>query len=354
MDIFSTRTLAGVIEEAGTDGRETSWLRDTFFSTVKKFNTETIEFDVRGKGDRKILPFVNPRVGGVPVADKGYSTQIYKAPEVAPFIPTEAEKLLKKLAGENQVDGLSPEERAGEKLAEDLLELDGKITLTEEHMCAQALFEGKVVVKGEGVDDQISYWSHLESEEQPKTTLLTKWDAKETTAQKISADIRAVREAMIRQGGLAPDMMLCGRDVINTIIDKFGESKLLDSRRVDMGVIKPEHMPSGVIYWGRLRDSGIDLYTYDAFYENESGKVVSMVPEKLALMISSRAKTMMAYGVCAYADVEANDLKFSAEPRVPFSWVEKNPDARYVQIKSRPLPVVQQIAGFHVIDALNA
>jgi hypothetical protein len=76
-----------------------------------------------------------------------------------------------------------------------------------------------------------------------------------------------------------------------------------------------------------------------------------MVPENLCMLASPNAKTMLAYGLVALTGDEA--IKFYEGARVPDSWVQRaNPSGRIVQIKSRPLPIIQQIHGFHVIEAL--
>lgn len=349
-EMFSTKTMLGVIEASKSSNA--AWLRDRYFSDVKTFDTTKIEFDIRGLDDRKILPFVNPLVGGQQVTRGGYTTEVYEAPELSPFMVTSAEDLLARRPGENAYSGRSPEERAGEQLGEDLRDLDAKITRTEEIMCADALFQGKIDVKGKGYDDVISYWSHLESQLQPKTTIGSKWDS--VDAKAIAADLRVARQTMMRQGGFTPRDLVCGTKVINAILDKLQDGKMLDLRRVDMGLIDPQHLPDGVTYWGYLKDSGLDIYSYDNWYTNAKGQAVSMVPENLALLASPGAKTSMAYGCCALASPE-DGLKFFSERRVPESYVSRrDPAGRIVQIKSRPLPLIQQIYGFRVLEAIAA
>lgn len=147
-------------------------------------------------------------------------------------------------------------------------------------------FQGKVTVKGEGYDEVLNYWAHLETKEQPKTTLGTKWDAAD--AAQIMGDLRTLRRTMIQSGGFTPHELICGSKVLDTILDKLTTANQLDTRRVDMGAIDPQHLPNGVTYWGYLKDSGLDIYSYDEWYTDDAGKEQPMVPENSAC---SQART---------------------------------------------------------------
>lgn len=350
MDMFTTRTMMAMIE-AGKKTNNT-WLRDRYFGYRPTFNTQKIDFDIVGKGGRKIAPFVNPKVGGVVLEREGYSTNSFEAPELSPMRVTTAEDMLKRLPGETVYAGKTPEERAAEILGRDLSDLDDIITRREEAMCAEALFSGKVTVKGTGYDEVINFWGGLGENEKPKTTLTKKWSATDVTAADILADIRAIKRAMVKNGGFAPRDMILGSKVYDLLMKMFIEAKCLDNRRVDLGFIKPQELPSGVTYMGYLNEVGIDIYAYDEWYINDEGKEVPMVPETACLLASPDTKTMLAYGVVALAGDD--DVKFYEGARVPDSWVQRaNPSGRIVQIKSRPLPVIQQVNGFHLVDCLS-
>ena len=350
MDMFTTRTMLAMVEEGQKSNN--TWLRDRYFKNRPTFNTQKIDFDVIGRGGRKIAPFVNPKVGGIVLEREGYRTESYEAPELSPMRVTTAEDMLKRLPGETVYSGKTPTQRAAEILGRDLSDLDDIITRREEAMCAEALFTGKVTVKGEGYDDVINYWAHLSAKEQPKTTLSTKWDASTADAATIMSDLRTIRRSMIQAGGFTPHELICGSKVIDTILDKLTTAQQLDSRRVDMGKVDPQQLPNGVTYWGYLKDSGLDIYSYDEWYSDGSTEK-PMVPENLCLLASPNVRTMLAYGVVALAGDD--QVAFYEGARVPDSWVQRsNPSGRIVQIKSRPLPVIQQIYGFHVINALTA
>jgi hypothetical protein len=122
-------------------------------------------------------------------------------------------------------------------------------------------------------------------------------------------------------------------------------------RRVDMGFVDPDHLPDGVTYWGYFKDSALDIYSYDEWYVDDQGVEQPMVPTDLCLLAGRDAKTIMAYGCVALTGDDT--VRFYQGARIPDSWVQRaNPSGRVIQIKSRPLPIINQIHGFHVIKAV--
>ena len=350
MDMFSTRTMLQMVNEG--EKKYTSWLRDRYFKDRPTFATARVDFDIRGIGNRKIAPFVNPRIGGKNVDRQGYKTLSFEAPEVSPQMVTTAEDMLLRAPGESLYSQKTPAQRAAEQLGQDLSDLDDIITGREEAMCAEALFTGQITVKGDGYNDVIKYWSQLVSGEQPKTTLGTKWTDASIEATDILADIRQIRRTMMQTGGFTPRDLILGSDVVDAVVDKLANSKSLDNRRVDLGHIDPNNLPEGVTYWGYLKDSAVDIYSYDSTYVDDQGTTQNFVPKNLCLLASPNAKTVLAYGVVGIVNEQAdsNKIMFVEGNRVPISWVQRaNPSGRIVQIKSRPLPIIKTILGFHVI-----
>lgn len=345
MDMFTTRTMLPMVDISNQANHV--FLRDRYFANRITFDTKKVDIDIVGRGQRKLAPFVNPKIGGKVVEREGYTTNSYEAPEISPMRVTTAEDMLNRSPGESMYSPKSPTERAAEQLGRDLWELDHLINRREEAMCAEALFTGKITIHGEGYDDELNYWP-ANPAEQPKTTVSTLWSS---SAANPLADLRAIRRSMIKASNITPRELICGTGVIEALLDRIGSSTALDMRRVDMGFVDPQHLPNGVTYWGYLKDSGLDIYTYDEWYVDDNGNDQAMVPNDLALMAGNDAKTIMAYGCVALAG--DGTVRFYEGARVPDSWVQRaNPSGRVIQIKSRPLPIINQIQGFHVIKAI--
>lgn len=348
MDMFSTRTLLGAIEESKLSAN--TYLRDKYFSNRINFDTEKIDIDIVGANKRKVAPFVHPKIGGVVVEREGYKTNSYEAPEISVQRVTTAEDMLKRSPGETIYGGKTPNQRAAAQIAKDLKDLNERITRREEVMCAEALFTGKVTIKGEGYDEVLNYWPQSAGE-QPQTTVSTVWSDAGIGALDIMSDLRGIRRGVMQKSGLTPRELICGADVVDVMIEKLAAAGALDNRRVDLGQINTQMLPNGVTYWGYLKDSALDIYSYDEWYEDENGVEQPMVPNNSLLMCAPGARTTLAYGLVSLAG--DNDVKFYSGSRIPDSWVQRaNPSGRVVALKSRPLPIIHDIHGFHVIKAL--
>ena len=348
INIFETRTLFGAINEGRFGAR--AYFRDRFFNRIKTFVTENIDFDLKDAQGRKLAPFVNPRIGGQVVNRLGFHTETYKVPLVAPEMVTTADELMKRMAGESIYGGKTPEQRGLEIAQDNMLELEKMITRREEAMCAQALFEGKINVNGEGVDDVVDFWASLKPADKPTATSSTYWNDPSVDGQKIMEE-KYSRER-VKKSGFKPREIFVGSKIIDVMIPKLSEKELLNGRRVDLGEIRPQELPDGLHYWGYLRDAGIDIYSYDEYYENADGDMVPMVPENKVLFAASEVETTMAYGAVCIADKPKNMMEWYAARRVPHSYIQERPAARIIQLNARPLPIINQVQGFSVLQPL--
>ncbi|GAV24801.1 minor capsid protein E [Carboxydothermus islandicus] len=336
IDLFSTRTMLEAVQQMQP---VRTFLKSTFFVNERTFDTEYVDVDII-KGKRRMAPFVSPKIGGKVVERQGYRTNTYKAPMLAPKLPTTAEQLLKRLPGEPLYSGMSPEDRAAEQLGRDLAELDEIITRREEWMCAQALFTGQIHITGDGVDEIIDFG--LTNKE--VLTGTAKWSDPNSDPL---ADLKRWRQAIIKASGFSPDILIMASDVLDAFLGHSKIQQLLDLRLVDTGQINPQTLPNGTTYIGRIAELGVNIYTYDEWYLDDDGNEKPMVPEKTVLMASTSARFDLLYG--AYVDVEEGVFDL---PRVPRSWVEKDPSVRWVQMISRPLPVPQHIDSLYVATVL--
>lgn len=332
IDMFETRTMIQMLEQM-TPAR--TFLKDTFFGRVRTFDTEHVDIDIY-KGKRRMAPFVSPVIGGKTVERLGYRTNTYKPPLIAPDMITTAADLLKRAPGETVYGTQSPNERMAMQLGRDMAELDNLITRREEWMCAKALFTGQIQMVGEGLNEIVSF----DLDATHKITLggagvPAKWGAQGATVLK---NLRDWRRLVIQDSGVSPNVIVMGTSAIDKFIEDDSVMKALDNRRIDRGQIDPSVLPSGVTYWGYIKEVACDIYSYDEWYLDDAGAEQPMVPANQVLVSSSSARMEMLYG--AVLDV---DLGTFALPRVPKSWTVPKPSARFVQLRCRPLPVPVQI-----------
>ena len=153
VNIYTPRYLAEVVRQAPPVH---TYFRDTFFTNIKPFATERVDIDIV-KGDRRMAAFVHPRVGGTVLKGSGYTTQSYKPPLINPYDVTYADQLMARMPGEDMYSGMTPAQRAAQKLIEEYSALNDAITRREEWMAVQAIVTGQIPIVGKGVNEVIDF-----------------------------------------------------------------------------------------------------------------------------------------------------------------------------------------------------
>lgn len=326
-DIFDTLTMLEAVEEMVIPRR---FLMNTFFNggAPETFGTETVSIDIV-KGQRKMAPFVHPTLPGSVSQRTGINSSTYKPPYIQPKRETRAELILKRGAGENPFSTRTPLERAGELLGRDLVDLDDEITRREEWMCAQALTTGRIRVVGDGVDDTIDFLM----EDTHKVTLVGgRWN---TEGSDPIANMRQWRRLIAKDSGRSANVAVLSAEAQDAFQSNETVLKQLNSRRVDMGLIKPEELPDGVTYLGYLNDPGIDLYAYDEWYLDATGDEQPVIPAGGLILGSTSTRNAMLYA--AIQDLEAIESGLVEAARFPKSWVTQEPSVRWLKLQSAPL-----------------
>lgn len=308
---------------------------------MKFFPTKQIDVDFV-KGNRRLAPFVHPKVGGKTVPNAGYQTTTYTPPLIAPNTITTAEELLNRLAGENPYSGKTPAERAVEKLAKDTKELEDMITRREEWMAAQAIFTGKIPIVGEGIEEEIDFGF---TNKEKISTANKKWNT--DTADPI-ADIREWRIKVQKTGHVNCNVMIMASDVVGVFLKNPIVQKALDTKAYDLAAIKPKELPNGATYVGTLAEFGMDIYEYNETYLDdwtnpEEPEDKMLVPEKTVALLSTAANYGRYYGANTVIDEDTKEIITVEDEMALETWVERNPTRRIIQLNSRFLPVPNEV-----------
>lgn len=328
MNIFDTLTMLEAVEQLATPRR---FLMNTFFNAgaPETFPTETVTIDIV-KGQRKMAPFVHPTLPGSVSQRTGFASSTYQPPYIQPKRPTRAEQILKRGAGETPFSTRTALERAGERLGRDLVELEGEIIRREEWMCSQALTTGRIRVVGDGVDDTIDFLM----EDTHKVSLATgRWN---TAGSDPIGNLRQWRRLIAKDSGRSANVAVLSAEAQDAFQSNDAVLKLLNTRRVDLGLIKPEELPDGVTYLGYLNDPGVDLYAYDEWYLDDEAGEKPMIPAGGLILGSTATRNAMLYA--AIQDLEAIESGLVEAARFPKSWVTQEPSQRWLKVQAAPLP----------------
>jgi hypothetical protein len=347
VSIYEPRTMGKVISrmpEAHT------FIKSTFFRNVQTFNTKSVDVDFK-KGNRALAPFVNRKIGGKLIPNSGYSTKTYSPPLIAPKKLTTVDDLLARSPGETLYSGKSPAERAVEKLAADFSELSEMITRREEWMAAQAIFTGKIPVVGDGIDEVIDF-NFTNYEE--VIAAGDKWDS--PTADPFR-DLAAWQEEVQKNGFVTCNICIMARDVAAAFINNPTVKELLDIKNYELAVIKPKELPSGARFIGTIGALGIDIYTYNEWYlddwtDPDAPEQKPLVPDGTLALISTNAQYSIYYGAITLLDAQTKNFYTVEGSRVPNTWIQNDPDRRFLSISSSPLPVPHEVDSWYVAKVL--
>lgn len=322
-----------------------TFFRDTFFTNVKKSTTERVDIDLV-KGDRRMAAFVHPRVGGKVLKASGYKTESYKPPLVNPCDITTADRYMTRMPGEDLYSGETPAQRSAQQLMEEYSRLNDATTRREEWMAVQAIVTGQVPVVGEGVNEIIDFgFTNTET-----LTGTAQWGK---SAAKISDNLEDWADKVLTNGFANVDMAIMGKTALRNFLADEKISKMLDNRRVEMGLIHPRDLPNGVKYVGHLNSPNIDIYTYAEVYLDDwtdpaAPKTLPLVPENKVVLIASHPDYMMAYGACTYIEDSTQQWVTAQTDRLLRSFVKHQPDRRMLELQARPLPIPDKVDSWFV------
>jgi len=332
IDIFQTRVMVAAMRQEKKTGR---FLLDTLFSRVDTHDTETVDIDII-KGKRRMAPFQTPRVEGKLVEKLGFTTNSYKPAYIKPKKVLEASEIIEnRTAGQNVYAMQTPQQRATLKLAQELNELEDMITRREEWMCAQQLVNGYVDVVGDGVNYRVDF--NLDPNHK---VVLAGTDIWTDTAAEPNKDLATWARLISKDAGVSANMLIGNSTTIGTYIEHPNVKESLNTRRIDLGMIKPEDLGDGVSYFGQIAVDGkvLDVYSYDEWYVDDAGVERSMIPDGQVVLTSTKADFRRHYG--AIRDKKAG---YAALPRFPKTWEQEDPSMEFLMVQSAPLPAIHQV-----------
>lgn len=331
IDMFNTRTMLQALEMMFIPK---TFLLDTFFKAKDQSSTKYVDIDII-KGKRRLAPFVRPTAQGKVIDRTGYTTKTFEPPYIKPKMPFSGADLLKRQAGDTIYQGnSSPADRAAQQLGKDLLELIQMIVRREEWMAAQALNTGKIAVVGEGINAEIDFL--MDANHIITLTGNALWS--DYTNSDPITNLRSWKSLCAKDSGLVPDATVVGSDVIKHFLKNDQVQKLLDKTKIALGQINVQALPSGATYYGNIE--GLDIYTYDEWYLDDSAVLQPMTPVDRIVMGSTKARAVRHYG--AIQDLKAT----AAVPYFPKSWEEEDPSIQWIMVQSAPLACIHEIDAF--------
>ena len=356
MDFFTTRQMLPLVER---EQWAPAFLRDHFFKRVETFETAAVEYDILDDKN-SICPASRPG-SSVVIQNKGWKTVTREPIVLSAEIQTKAEEILaNRAAGQNCYSTQTPDQRLAEKIKRDLEYLDRSISCAEEKFCRDVLIYGNLKAEGPDIVKNENVWDYLPTENQPVKVFsgTALWSAT-TTADPLK-DFREAIRAIGQTSQVSATECVMGVEAAEAFMAWLKANDIvLDTRRLDLGLIKPEALKNGVEYWGRIGQLDIYVYSHELTYfsYDTSGvatkKNINIFPTKAVLIGSPDAQCSMLYGAVPLVKKE-DDFSFVASARVPYSTVsDRSPKGRILSMESRVLPICKEPLAFRVLWPLG-
>ena len=254
--INDTYELIKLVE---TIKKPAKFLADTFFSETNQSVRDVFAVESR-KAGRMLAPFIFEGINAKDVARFPHSTRLYRAPMIAARRTITLNDITERAFGEQPMfSNLTPEDRAAQMQARDLVELMNMVENRRAAMIAELLQTGKVTVTGELEDgtektDVIDYqWDGLISVD-------TAWS---NDAADIYTDLKDASERIQENTGTIPTLAICGKNVEKYLLanEELYRWLLIPNRQnVALMNLEPQYKQPQLRFLGYLAALGLELY----------------------------------------------------------------------------------------------
>lgn len=328
-DTYSTDFVMGVLEDLTVPRLG---LLDRFFPMIQTEESEEIHFD-KLDGAKKLAPFVSPVVQGKIVQEKGFTTNTFKPAYIKPKTVLDANRPLKRVAGEQIGGGLSAAQRADLIL---VTEMENHIQMIRNRlnwMAAEALRTGAVTISGDGYQTVSLAFGRTAGH----TVTLTSTDVWTDAASTPLDDLQDWATLIAKNGGGDARTVLMDPDAWKAFRSHADVAGRLDLRKTidTQGVLAGAVTDRGLVPRGEI--DGFDIVVYQDWYQTDAGVVTPFLPSGTVIMVADSVEGVQAFG--AIRDPKAG---FMAMPYFPKVWYEEDPGRNILMTQSAPLVVPQR------------
>lgn len=319
---------------------ERLFFRNRFFSESVTFPTQTVTFEF-ASNSRRLLPYATEHSGSIPVDRNPYQAKTFTAPLLSGSRTITPDSLAMKLLGEAPYNsGLSPEDRARDLAAQDLVDLTEALYRQEEYMCARLKQDGKLDIDTDGILATVDYgFTNIEN-----ITSANKWTENYDILGKLA---KMARE--LRKNGVNPDTLIVGAEVAEAINQNAGVLKLRHDTFVEIPA--PDSLENGITFVCQIRAPGVyvNVLEYDEYYADADGNLQPVIDPKTVIMQSSRERNIMLHGAVTYLDQRTNEYITDMSEYVPYTVSSYDPPVKKLIVSSRVLPMPRDIESWLVL-----
>jgi hypothetical protein len=331
-----------------------------FFTSFYRRNEPTSAFKISQDIIRKVervTEDVPPGTGPVQLRRLDpFTNKEYVLPEYDEGFIFSAREMAKRFAGETAYDPVSTMVKMAEFISRAHAEAREIIERTIELQAVNALLDGQLTLKN---GDVIQYNQKVTHNVQTTTS----WSNPNAD---IVGDVDALADLVRQDGKAEPDLLICGKDGLEGILNNTVINARINLRRVDIADIR---MPtdgtrgSGAKFHGELSIGSYvyQLWTYPQVYTDPLGVTRKYLPDNKTIVMSSAARFDLNFGaVYRFADgnvegflADGRNNPLAIEERVefaPYIWMGERGRAIEAGVRSSPLCVPTALDKLAVIN----
>jgi hypothetical protein len=311
-----------------------SFFMPQFFSTVKQFTTEFIEYDIV-EGGIRIAPFASPLSLGKSTRDTGYRTYQLKPAYIKLLDTVRPQEGFIRKPGEQYGGTMTPLQRLAMSEAEKIARHRQMIDVRMEAMAAEALFTGALTI----VDDDYPR-ATVDFERSPNlnVTAAMPWT---NPAADAMGDIQTIADVMnteTRSGAIADTLvmrsgtfdLLMKNTAVRDSLDRNANISANQNQGFEATGLRSTDKRSQ--YRGKLGGQ-YDLWTYDGYYETDVGGQAFFTPIDKVLVLSQQSIEGVRYHGAIF-DLDAGMSAVEIFVKTRELW---NPSGREVLTQSAPM-----------------
>ena len=314
MNIYENTEMITLLQAVESFKEPSTYLVDTFFPNklpVAKTAKVAIEFR---KGKRILAPYIVKGSRGVPTSRATADANFYTAPMTgARRILTVDDVELRTFGEEPIYSQLTPQDRAAQIQARDLIDLQNMIYNRRNKMAADILTTGIVEVKGYADDGRTIKQDTIDFDFTNIKTPGTLWN---NSSSKILDDLTEYVNLIAEESGELPDIMVCGANVEKYLM---GNKQLMDmlliSNRSNLTIasLNPQYTAPQSRYLGYINSLGLEVYSYlETYYDDEDDTVKPFIPAN-SVILGKAKKGKQIFGAVSLVDRVAGMQTYAME-----------------------------------------
>lgn len=320
------------------------FIKDTFFAGRTYASSDVVQIDVK-RGSRKLAPFVLPMEGQVVERRRPFIRTFVEAPTLAPARVITLREANRPGWGENSFNYLLPEARVAQMYADDTEEMDDEIARTEEKMCCDCMFSGRVHINYRNKTDQVIDFGFTNV-----TAVSKAWT--DPTALPLN-DLQAT-QAGLNGFGYSGNVAiyspqawaaLWGNPQVQNLM------KNLSGLTPISGYTLPQALPAGVQRAPSFTYPVMENYIYAGTY-TKNGVVTQLVPNGGVLIGSSNVKNRLVYGIVTQIEQADGQWHQYMSDRVPKVECNVNKNFYMYTLTARPVPIPLDLLSWTVLTGV--